>query len=43
MGQALIGLKEELAQPEFEKMLEQIGATLEEAEISMAAAHHETE
>jgi hypothetical protein len=42
MGQALISLKEKLAQPEFEKMLEQIGATPEEAEISMMAAHQET-
>jgi hypothetical protein len=42
MGRKLIRLREKLAQSEFEKMLEQIGVTLEETEISMAMARQET-
>jgi hypothetical protein len=41
MGHKLIGLREQLAQPDFEKMLKQTGVTLEEAEGSMAAAQQE--
>jgi hypothetical protein len=41
MGGKLISLREKLTQPEFEKMLKQTGATLEEAEVSMAAAREE--
>jgi hypothetical protein len=42
MGQKMIDLRKILTQHEFEKMLEQIGLSLEEAEISMAAARLET-
>lgn len=42
MGHKLIRLRKKLAQPEFEKLLEQIGVTLKEAEVSMAAARQET-
>jgi hypothetical protein len=42
MGQKLIRLRKELTQLEFEKLLEQIGVTIEEAEVSMAASRQET-